>query len=199
MAKDFEMHRSQGYVFGIGSRLGISVKMDFHDYQTRSCSAKANLLSDKYGEEWPLDRVVKALYFNPPGSPPDHFVGVITPEVDLPIDFGGLCSQVDALNGIPHSKYFPGSMPRGMSNGTCTPFPNDYLVDEKSRVGRIIALLVCDYPRLDDQVVDISVGGNSPEARMASMHLPYSGIHRILSERFPNTVFKVAPSYKDSA
>ena len=70
-----------------------------------------------------------------------------------------------------------------MEPGTCSPFPLE------NSVGREVThLLVYDHPSIDDSLTDISIGGIGVEAHKVSMHILYSGIHRILKQKFGDRV-----------
>lgn len=169
------LHPEQRYVTDIARERGIDLKLLRHQRETTTCAEKAELLG------WPVSRVVKALYFEDRG----HTIGVITPE-------GGRIKTVDLLSSVPAlelsrkeaSRYrLAREMPYGMILGTGTPFPYESAVEE----GGIHELVVVDRPSLEDELVDISVGGKD---KRISMHIQYGAIFRILRERFEDRVHK---------
>ncbi|MBN1792967.1 hypothetical protein JW826_04770 [Candidatus Woesearchaeota archaeon] len=193
----FRLHRNQGYVSEVAATRQIPVKLLGHPIETRTCDEKAELLSS-YGWDWDRSRVVKALYFSSIDAGDKHYVCVITPEtgrlVDVEAILTSYAAKTEAQTGQP-GRYKLNGVPRGMSHGTCTPFPSHDLVRPEG-AGRIDRFFVLKFPELDDKLVDISVGGGTKEARKTSMHLPYGGIHAILSERFGDSVVALSePRY----
>jgi prolyl-tRNA editing enzyme YbaK/EbsC (Cys-tRNA(Pro) deacylase) len=171
----FQLQEEQAYIYDIASKLSIETKLAYHPYPTDTCAEKCALLRES-GLEWDLDRVVKAIYFRKKG----HTVCVVTPELESRLDMETILATVLGTSKEDAAKYKTnGFTPTGMEKGTCTPFPL-----ESSIGSEIHDIIIYDHPRIDDKLVDISVGGKGMDAHMVSMHIPYSGIYRILKEAF---------------
>jgi hypothetical protein len=188
----YALHHEQSYVFESAARLGIEAVLRGFDIETRTCTEKAQLL------DWPVGRVVKALYFTleHQNDERSYLIGVVTPEVNRRVDPLALASYL--FNPMPSSeglKYHGKVIPKGMSNGTCTPFPRKSLVGNSQVKNSIDKMLIFDMPHLNGELVDISVGGGTPAARKTSMHLQYGAIYDILSSQFPGLVERVEPKY----
>src|ERR1044071_3798942 len=115
----YELHREQSYVTEIAVQLGIGFHLKYHAIATNTCFEKAALL-----ESWPVDRVIKAVYFRAG----HHVVGVITPEfghhVSARIPVKELFPSALGMSRKQASYYScNGYVPTGMCYGTCTPFP----------------------------------------------------------------------------
>ncbi|MEJ2267769.1 MAG: hypothetical protein P8X70_01695, partial [Nanoarchaeota archaeon] len=52
-------------------------------------------------------------------------------------------------------------------------------------------IFIHNIPRLDREIVDISIGGEDDEAHKISLHLPYEGIYKILNYKFGDKIQKV--------
>ena len=78
-----------------------------------------------------------------------------------------------------------------MSWGTCTPFALSSTMGEDKEIGDLIFY---DYPKINNKMVDISIGGDGKEMHQASMHLPYKAIYEILTEQFKDRIHL----YRDS-
>jgi hypothetical protein len=188
----YALHAEQSYVFETASKLGLDARLVGHDIETKTCTEKAQILN------WDVDRVVKALYFTLEHRTDDrsYLIGVVTPEVHRRVDPLALASYL--FNPMPTSdglQYHGKIIPKGMSNGTCTPFPRKSLMGKSQAKTSIDKLLIFDMPYLNNQLVDISVGGGTPQARKTSMHLQYGAIYDILNSQFPGFVERVEPKY----
>ena len=171
------LHEEQMYVADIASKLGIQFEIKVHPYPTKTCREKAELLGG-----WPLDRIVKAVYFCDGGP----FIGVVVPGVGR-IDQKDVLTRADpSLTWDKACGYSTKSVPRGMRCGTCTPFPLESLVG--SEIGRIV---FCSYQPVEDKVVDISLGGCDEYAMKLSMHIQYGDICRILRHKFGDSIVRV--------
>jgi|SRR3989344_2504489 len=175
------LHPEQRYVFEIAGELGITPKILHHKTDTKTCLEKLELLKEENPLEfldWTLNRIVKALYFSRNGFP---LIGVITPEFGKSVKTKEIISSTLEVSRSKAEKYWasPNHVPRGMSWGTCTPFPL-----ESSMVNEISDLIVINHPSVDDKLVDISIGGLDEKSFMTSMHLPYGAIYEILKNRF---------------
>ncbi len=173
------LHEEQNYVFEIGKALGYELKLVHHKRPTISCAEKLDLLKEGLNfSEWTLDRVVKALYFSRNNSP---FIGIITPEFNKNIKPKEIFPRTLKMSNGKAERYWidPNHVPKGMTWGTCTPFP---LV---SSMGiEISDLIFLDHSPIRNELVDISVGGSSKEMFEISMHLPYMAIYEILRKQF---------------
>jgi prolyl-tRNA editing enzyme YbaK/EbsC (Cys-tRNA(Pro) deacylase) len=182
VVREQRLHPGQDYVFDLADALGIETKIVKHDKATKTCYEKAEILG------WSPDRVVKAVYFHD-GSY-GGLVGIITPELGRKIDTGKLIPQ--ALPGVSKQKAASYTvdrhyLPEGMACGTCSPFPlESNMIDEISKI------IIYDHPEIDDQFVDISVGGSDEESFKTSMHIRYKDIYTILSSKFGDKVVKVS-------
>ena len=179
------LHEEQNYVFEIARELGAETKLIHHSRTTISCREKLELLKEenlKEFSEWTLDRIVKALYFSRNGLP---FLGVITPEFERNIKSKDIFSGALGMPKGKAERYWidPNHVPRGMSWGTCTPFP---LI---ASVGTEISdLIIIDHNPVKNKLVNISIGGTGEGALRTSMHLPYQLIYEILKKTFGDRV-----------
>jgi hypothetical protein len=174
-AAAFEFHHEQRYFFEVSAALKVPHRVVRHDRATSTCGEKAALLG------WDVERMVKAVFFSCDGK----VIGVVLPDIGK-IDQKRL---FHAALGMPakQAKRFVcgGFVPAGMEAGTCTPFPRE------SSMGKDIQkIVVIDYPKIDHQLVDISVGGLGDDAHKVSVHIPYGGIYRILRHRFGESIVR---------
>ncbi|MCK5643743.1 MAG: hypothetical protein KAJ19_23280, partial [Gammaproteobacteria bacterium] len=58
--------------------------------------------------------------------------------------------------------------------------------------GDVSLMLINDVPNLQDEVVDISLGGTKDADYLRSLHIPYDGIYKIASHQFGDMVRKVS-------
>lgn len=183
----FTLHPQQHYVSEIAQRLDIETKMLYHPYATDTCHQKARLLQQTHPQEqWVPARVVKALY----GVVCWEYYGFIIPEIERRLDLETLAHTFSCAKLEPpvnkHDFYFTkDEIPKSMESGTCTPFPT---TDDMERIA---ALFIYDFPSLDQQMVDISLGGKGEPAHTVSMHLPYGSIYTILHQQFGEKIRKV--------
>ena len=168
------LHKEQNYVKEIAEQLGIEFEIKHHEISTISCQEKLNILPP----DWELERIVKALYFQRNG---EQHIGVVTPEIGENIKRKEVLSKISDVSKKKAERYWvnPERIPTGMVMGTCTPFPL------ASTMGTEISnILIKDYSKINDSLVDISIGGIGEEALKLSMHLRYQDIYRILKHRF---------------
>ncbi len=183
----FALHPQQSYVLKIAQQQGIETKIVHHSYATNTCHEKARLLQQSHPhEQWKPERVVKALY----GVVSWEYYGFVLPEMDRKLDLETLATTfTHAKLEPPVNKsdfYFTkDEIPKSMESGTCTPFPT---IDDMQR---ITALFIYDFPDLNEQKVDISLGGQGEQAHKVSMHLPYEAMYRILRQQFGEKIMKV--------
>lgn len=180
------LHEEQQYVFEIAKKLGIEPKLIYHERPTISCSEKLDLLKENSRfKNWTLDRIVKAVYFQKNNHP---FIGVVTPEFGTNIRPREIFPGPLGISKSKAEKYWvdPNRVPKGMSWGTCTPFPLSSTMDSE-----ISDIIFINFPSINDQLVDISIGGINKESFVTSMHLPYLGIYQILKKQFGERVHRV--------
>ena len=174
MLYPFKVPKEQLYVFEIAQRLGIPLRLVSHRIATSTCQEKACLLG------WPVEHVVKALYFKN-GC---HRVGIVTPEMGHDVNLKELLHTVFGLSRRAAKKYgLNGGMPPGMEKGTCTPFPFQATVGND-----IHDIIIVNYPTVNKQLVDISLGGEGEHSHKVSVHLPYWGIYTILKRKFGSRI-----------
>lgn len=171
------LHKEQMYVADIASELGIPFEIKTHPYPTKTCKEKAELLGG-----WPLERVIKAVYFRDEG----HFVGVVIPGISRVNQEDVLTKADPSITRYDACYYSTKSVPKGMRHGTCTPFPLESLVGNEIR-----KIAFCSYDPVEDKVVDISLGGCDENAMKLSMHIAYGDIYRILKHKFGDRVVRV--------
>ncbi len=78
--------------------------------------------------------------------------------------------------------------PKGMEFGTATPFLEE--IKHSDLYGEVKAIFVHEQPSLDEQIVDVSIGGKGDIAHRTSLQLPYGAIYTILKQKFPDVVHK---------
>ncbi|MBN2101978.1 MAG: hypothetical protein JW716_03855 [Candidatus Aenigmarchaeota archaeon] len=165
----FRLHPEQGYVHEIAGTYEIKTDMRYHTVPTKTCDEKAALLG------WPSSRVVKALYL----CDGNGYIGLVTPETGQPIDFRAVLAEGLGITKNKAGRYRFNGTPAGMTYGTCTPF-----ILESSAGKQVSKIIIADPFSLKDTVVDISVGGETDDAFLTSMHIPYDAIHEILYRKF---------------
>lgn len=180
----------QEYVSRISAHLGIKTQPLYHPRATSACQEKVELLQQRFPDEsWHLGRVVKTLF----AAVDEDWVGFVLPERGRKFRLTGeLAGNVyrQACLKTAEEEYWVSTgtmyMPPGMEAGTCTPFvPEDVMMRFEDHI------FICDLPELDDQEIDISLGGQGEEAHRTSMVLPYGAIFQILDLRFPGKIHKV--------
>lgn len=181
---EFVLHPEQKYVAEAAKSLGIDVRAVRHPNATDTCYEKAELIG------WPAERIVKAMFFRRDRE----LYGFVFPELGTrespqKIDPRVVIPKVTGEE-IAGAVYRNGHIPYGMEKGTCTPF---LLEGTFSGIEEMFGIdfkkvFVHDIPRLNDALVDISIGGEGDLAHKVSLHLPYSGIYSILRDRFPEWV-----------
>jgi uncharacterized phage-associated protein len=180
----------QEYVTRISSEKGIPTKLLYHSHSTSTCKDKLKLLQDKFPkDDWDLGRIVKTLF----AAVDDDWVGFVMPERGKKFKLSGeLAEEVYKKSDLKtvEKEYWlskgPLYIPKGMEPGTCTPF-----VPKESMMKTVDHIFICDVPKLEKKVVDISIGGMGQDAHRTSMHLPYGAIFDILKHQFPDKIHKV--------
>ncbi len=181
------LQKGQEYVAELGEELGIPMKVVKHDIETSTCYEKLDIL----GEGWTVDRIVKSVFFSGAGK----IYGLIFPELGerenpecfSQKDLGAILGwgKKQTLN-IRNS-----ACPYGMEFGTCTPFVLDYSFDEDEAYPLPLEkIFIHDAPSIEDQIIDISIGGWGRDAHKTSIHLPYFGIYKILEKKFGDKIVK---------
>jgi len=157
-----------------------------HPIATDTCYEKSRLLKETHSEDWDPRRIVKAIY----GRVNWEMYGFVFPELDQTLQLAVVQNIFSEL-GLepPYSRndihFEQDSIPAGMDKGTCTPFAS---AEEMKYLSGII---IHDMPSLDDQLVDISIGGKGEEAHKLSLHLPYKAIFSILRAEYGSKISKV--------
>ncbi len=151
----------------------------FHPIATDTCYEKSRLLKETHSNDWTPDRIVKAVY----GMVNWELYGFVFPELDRTLQLTVVQNIFSKLELEPlYSKndihFGQDYIPAGMDKGTCTPFAS---AEEMKYLSGII---IHDLPSLDDQLVDISIGGKGEEAHKRSLHLPYKAIFNILQAEY---------------
>ncbi len=183
----FALHPQQSYVLEIARTLEIDTKLVHHPYATDTCHEKARLLQQSHPQEqWKPERVIKALY----GVVLWEYYGFVVPEIKRRLDLETLahtfsCAKLEPPVNKSDFYFTKNEIPSSMELGTCTPFPT---IDDMQG---ITALFIYDFPDLNEQIVDISLGGKGNPAHQASMHLPYGGIYSILRKQFGEKIRRV--------
>jgi len=174
------LHAEQQYIDTLSRQLGIPYSLKEHDRATSTCHEKAELLG------WPAERVVKALYLHT-GDFNDGLVGIITPELGK-IDMKEILMKALGFDAEQAKRYtLNGYTPRGMSKGTCTPFPKESVMSSE-----ISHLIIVEHTPIGAELVDISMGDEFSEPHRVSMHITYDGILSILDARFRDQIRKYA-------
>ena len=192
----FQLHPEQGYVLHLAEQLGIEARLVHHPRETSTCAEKAALLQETYPQDgWTRERVVKALYFTIDKAMygfvfPD-LGGVVDPRAVRTVFARTGIIVMDAKHGPRPSDFAIQSglakcspPPLSMEYGTCTPFPLE------SEASTLRGMYIQAYASLDQQVIDVSVGGHGPEAHTASFHLPYQAIYDILRQQFADKIHR---------
>jgi len=178
------LHEKQKYVADISEKLGIDVLAVKHDVFTDTCFEKAGLLN------WDAEKIVKSIFL----SDASDMYGFIFPELGTFISPQHVSSKnISKVLGISNrqaKKFSNSHCPAGMEWGTCSPFvfddnfynPNDGIILDK--------LFFHEVPDLDNEIVDISIGGTGEKAHKVSVHLPYGAIYDILNYKFGNRIIQ---------
>lgn len=162
-----------------------------HKKPTISCEEKLELLKkDSQFSNWKLEQIIKCMYFS---RNEEQFIGVIIPGDKKYIKTSDLFSITLSISRKKAKAYWVNkeNTPTGMSWGTCTPFALSSTIGEDKEIGDLIFY---DYPKINNKIVDISIGGNGKEMHQVSMHLPYKAIYDILAEQFKDSIH----IYRDS-
>jgi prolyl-tRNA editing enzyme YbaK/EbsC (Cys-tRNA(Pro) deacylase) len=168
------MHQEQSYVEEFAKKLGIDIEFRGHSRATDTCYEKADMIN------WKPERVVKAVYFHNNGN----FIGIVRPELGDLIRQKPILQECLGFSGNEAKSYHANSkVPKGMEIGTCTPFPL-----ESSLRTEISDIIITKQSSIQDQVVDISIGGIGEAAHKISANLPYWGIYAILKEKFGDRI-----------
>lgn len=205
------------YVYEHANELEMSLKTVYSTTSTNTCDEKIAELRRIYPEQsWGRFQAVKAIYALVDWDP---FIFVL-PELTRrfrgkrkrvsggtlrtrrtfshigKID-GDLISRIFNEVGLSYQDPKPyigiDAIPDSMEYGTCTPFISK---PEMDRLNDLLpvpvkGIFIYDDFRLDDLVVDISLGGKGEESHKVSMHLPYHGIYDILRAEFGDRVHKL--------
>lgn len=174
------LHPEQTYVFHHAIDIGAELRLIPHKRRTESCEEKLDLLKkNSRFERWTLDRIIKALYFSRGEEP---LIGIITPKFENKTQTKKVLRDVFKLDVVQPDKYQvnKGKTPKGMTWGTCSPFPFASTVGDEREISDLI---VYDHPPINSRFVDISIGGQK-EGKLVSMHLPYKAIYQILVKEF---------------
>lgn len=178
----------QKYVQEIAERLEIKVKAVQHERATDTCFEKADLLG------WNPERVIKAVLLSKEQD--DFFYGFVFPELGTREEPQHIVKKevLPELLGITKSEakkfrnFYP---PAKIEFGTSTPFlPEELFLEEGVRRKFIKKLFVHGRPSLDDQLVDISIGGFGEQAHKISLHLKYKDVYEILHYKFGEKIEK---------
>ncbi len=178
------LSEGQDYVAEVGEELSVDVQAMRHELATTTCYEKADLLG------WDVERIVKVIFFRGEGK----LYGLVFPELGTSEDperfskkdLGAVLGyDKEQMSSISNS-----ACPEGMEYGTCTPFVPDYVFEDDGYSSLLVKIFVHDAPWLDNQIVDISIGGEGEEAHKTSLHLSYSGIYDILERRFGDKIVK---------
>jgi len=178
------LDESQFYVAETSEEFGLDVKAVKHDVATDTCYEKANLLG------WESERVVKSVFLYKGAK----FYAFVIPELDRTLD-NNLIKRIFSSNkkikkqmiGLRNSR-----CPFGMEKGTCTPFVPDYYFDEGDYyTGFLEKIFIHDIPKLEKEIVDISIGGEGENYHKISLHLPYGNIYKILNYKFGERIQKI--------
>ena len=163
----FNIHPEHAYVRDYIYRKHIDASLKHHPIPTITCYEKAGLL------DWPVKRIIKALYVSNGAS----YIGIVTPETGKEIDFRSILHEALKISKTKAKKFHLNRTPKGMTYGTCSPFP--YYSSIGTEITKIIIL---DPYHLGNTTVDISMGGYDEDAFKTSMHLPYNTIYDILKD-----------------
>lgn len=173
----FGLDKEQQYLFTIAEKLRIPLTVIQHNTPTSTCQEKAAILG------WALERMIKTIFF----AHRDHVVGVVLPEIGQ-VNQKHLFKTALGITSKQAKRYIcSGFTPTGMERGTCTPF-----VRESSMGKEVHKLIVVNCPGIDQEFVDVSVGGVGVDAHKVSLHIPYSGIYAILRHRFNEDVVQAS-------
>lgn len=157
--------------------LGIEVYGVFHDIPTTTCFEKARILG------WKSERVVKSIYLHKE----EDFYGFIFPELGkekpLILDSKEVLPKILGVTKSQSKKFGSHTFPYGMEKGTCTPFAY------KSHLLKKIFLH--DFPEIDEEFVDISVGGFGEDFHKMSLHIKYGDLYRILHHTLGGRIQKL--------
>ena len=166
------------YVWELAHHHKIPVNIVKHNTPTKTCYQKAELLG------WEPQRVVKAIY----AAVDEDICGFIFPELGQRLTEDDVKRHYQQIGANSEEFYLQVNnwyIPKSMEIGTCTPFVSE------SEMKLIDHIFIKDVPSLDQQIIDISVGGKGEQARKTSMHLPYSGIYEILKAKYDGKIHKV--------
>ena len=171
-------HLGQQYIKHLSKELSIETKLVSHQRATNTCYQKAELLG------WQPNRIVKAIY----AAVDEDICSFVFPELGKKLtedDVKRFYAQAGAETEEYYLQISKWYIPQSMEMGTCTPFIPE------SDIKIIDYIFIQDLPELDEQIVDVSIGGKGKQAHKTSMHLPYSGIYQILKAQYGDKIHKV--------
>jgi len=181
------LNAGQFYVAELSEKLGIEIRAYKHEIATDTCFEKANLL------KWPAERVIKTVLLSKEKD--NYFYGFVFPELGTREEPKYLIKKeiLPGLLGITKSdaKQFRNYYPPGkIEFGTSTPFLPEELFEEVESKGKktLAKIFIHDYPKINSELVDISLGGSGEDAHKTSLHLNYENIYSILHNKFGNKI-----------
>ena len=171
------LHEEQGYVLDGIRKFGIEVYGVFHDVPTTTCFEKARILG------WKPERVVKSIYLHKGGD----FYGFIFPELgkekSLILDSREVLPKILGITKSQSKKFGSHFFPYGMEKGTCTPFAYKNHLPKR--------IFLHNFPGIDEEFVDISVGGFGESFHKMSAHIKYGDLYRLLRHTLGDRIEKL--------
>jgi len=179
------LQAGQIYVAELSEELGLDVKVVKHNIATNTCFEKADLLG------WESNRVVKAIFFGGEGN----LYGLVCPELgtrEKPLYFKKIhLGKILGRTKKQMKNFYNSFCPDGMEHGTCTPFVSENLFEDDGFTLPLEKIFIHDIPKLNNELVDISIGGYGKDAHKVSLHIPYEDIYNVLDYKFGDRIKKV--------
>ncbi len=165
MSEDLEQILGERtYVAEEAGRLGYTLDLQTHETPTSTCYEKAELLG------WHPSRIIKIIFF----TYQNKVYGFVFPELGRKLTSKDLAKALEISTSQAKKQVRNHYIPSGMEQGTCTPF-----ITEQNFAEGLERIFVHEMPELEQEIVDISIGGQGEEAHKKSLHLQYQAIYHI--------------------
>ncbi|MBS3113333.1 hypothetical protein J4418_04595 [Candidatus Woesearchaeota archaeon] len=196
------------YILDVANTLNIPLRILQHPYATKTCQEKYWLLLKTHPENsWTPKQMVKSVFADISWE----LYLFVFPEILEPNKKFKMGNQKtkqltqESINYLFDRFKIPiryslemsnGSVciPNQMEYGTCTPFLSRSEMDPCREINEIYLgikdIFIHEDQSLDDELVDVSIGGKGNEAQKLSVQLPYAGIYKILEMQYPGKVYK---------
>lgn len=124
---------------------------------------------------WHSSRIIKIVFF----TYQSKVYGFVFPELGKKLEQKDIARALEISASQAKKQVRNHYIPSGMEQGTCTPF-----ITEQNIAQGLERIFIHEMPELDQETVDISIGGTGEEAHKKSLQLQYKAIHEILKAKY---------------